>query len=297
MARASTGIILVLVSAVAFGLMPIMARFAYANGVGVVELLFVRFLFGFMLMGAILLASGRLILPGRTDLLKLILLGAFAYGLQSGLYFTALLYSPIAIVALVLYTYPVFTTIGAFVLGWERISKPLAAALVIALAGLVLVANPSGEQLGLGVILALGASIIYTIYILGGSKVLRRVRGDVGAFYVMGAASVSFGVAGEFTKTIHLNFGLMGWFWVAMLTLVGSILGLPLFFMGLSKIGPSRASLISLIEPLTSVFASLALFGNSLTASQWFGGLLILIATAITALYSRPEPLAQSIIT
>jgi len=292
--KASGGILLVLVSAVSFGFIPIFARLAYSQGVGIDELLFVRFLLAFLIMGAILAASRRLTVPKKDDLLILILLGALAYFLQSTLYFTALLYSPVAIVALLLYTYPVFVTIGAFALGWEKISRRLAGAFVIATLGLILAANPFGNRIGLGVILALGSSITYTIYILSGSKVLRRIKGEVAAFYVLGAGSVSFGLTGALTGSIHLNWTLEGWFWVAMLTLLCTVVAISTFFMGLSKIGPSRASLISLVEPVTSVLASLWLFGNALNTLQWFGGLLILIATAITALYGIPEPRADA---
>jgi drug/metabolite transporter (DMT)-like permease len=290
MSRDSTGILLVLVSAVSFGFMPIFAKLAYAQGVGVGELLFIRFLFAFLIMGAILAASRRLVLPRRHDLLVLIVLGALAYFLQSTLYLTSLLYSPVAIVVLLLYTYPVFVTAGVFLLGWERISGRLAAAFVVAVVGLLLVATPVGNLIGFGVILALGASITYTIYILSGSKVLRRVRGDIAAFYVMGAASVSFSITGVLTRTIHMKWGLAGWFWVIMIIMVCTVVAVTLFFIGLSRVGPSRAALISLVEPITAILVSLWLFGNALSALQWFGGLLILGAIAITALYSNPEP-------
>jgi len=278
----------VLVSAVSFGLMPIFARFAYAQGVGVDELLFLRFLLGFVIVGVILVLRGRLNLPSRMDLLFLILLGALVYFLQSFLYFTALLYSPVAIVALILYTYPVFVTIGALTLGWEKISGILAGASVIAILGLVLIANPFGSIIGVGIIFALGSSIFYTIYILSGSRVLRRVKGDVAVFYIMGGASVSFGVTGEVTGTFHLAWSPMGWFWVGMIVVVCTVLAITALFMGISKIGPSRAALISFGEPATAIFASLALFGNSLSGLQWFGGLLILIATAIITLCGSP---------
>lgn len=294
MSKGRVGIVLVLVSAVSFGFMPIFARLAYSQGVGVGGLLFVRFLLAFLVMGAVLAVSRRLTLPKRQDLLVLIGLGAVAYFLQSTLYFTSLLYSPVAIVALLLYTYPVFVTVSAFAFGWEKISRRLTAACIIALMGLLLVANPFSNPIGPGVILALGASITYTIYILVGSKVLRKVRGDVAAFYVMAAASLSFGLSGVLTGSIQLNWSFEGWFWVAMVTLVGTVIAVTLFFMGLSRIGPSRASLISLLEPVTSVIASVVLFGNALTASQWFGGILILAATALTTIYANPEPLALS---
>ena len=284
MIAARVGILLVLVSAVSFGLMPIFARLAYAQGVGVDELLFVRFLSAFVIMGVILAASRHLILPSTVDLLALVILGALVYFLQSTFYFTSLLYSPVAIVALILYTYPVFVTVGSFLLGWEKIAGRLAVAITIAIVGLLLVANSFGSPLGFGVILALGSSIAYTTYILSGTKLLRRVRGDVAAFYIMGAASLSFGLTGELSGALHLNFTLMGWFWVAVISVVCTIVAITAFFIGLSKIGPSRASLISLLEPPTSILASVWLFGNALSSLQWLGGLLILIATTITAL-------------
>ena len=288
MSRETEGIFLILVSAVSFGFMPIFARFAYIQGVGVDELLFVRFLLAFLIMGTLLAVSRRLILPKRMDLIVLIILGALVYFLQSTFYFSALLFSPVAIVALLLYTYPVFVTLGAHALGWEQISRPLAGAFIIALIGLVLVANPFGTAIGLGVFLALASAITYTFYILAGSKVLRRVRGEVAAFYVMGAASVSFGTIGTLTGLIRVNWNVAGWIWVLAITLVCTVIAATTFFMGITRIGPSRAALISLIEPVTSVLLSLALFGNKLIISQWFGGLLILVSTAITAVYGKP---------
>ncbi len=289
MGRGSTGIFLVLVSAVSFGFMPIFARLAYSQGVGVDELLFVRFLLAFLIMGAILSTRRLLIIPKTQDLLVLIGLGAFGYFLQSTLYYTSLLYSPIAIVELLLYTYPVFVTIGAFALGWERVSRRLTVAFIIALVGLFLVANPFGSPIGLGVFLSLGASVTYTIYILSGSKVLRRVRGSVAAFYVMGAASVSFGLIGALTGSIHLNWSFEGWLWVVAIAVVCTVIAVTTFFLGLSRIGPSRAALISLVEPVTAILVSIGLFGNALNALQWLGGVMILAATSITMFYGNSE--------
>ena len=290
MRGAEAGILIVLVSAVSFGFMPIFARLAYSQGVGVGELLLVRFVSAFLIMGAILAISKRLILPAKQDVLVLVVLGALGYYLQSTLYFTSLLYSPVAVVALLLYTYPVFVTVGAFALGWEKISRPLATAFVIALVGLFLVANPFSASFGLGVMLALGSSITYTVYILAGSKVLRNVSGEVAAFYVMGAASFSFALKEALTGPSNLNWSFQGWFWVAMITLICTVIAVTTFFIGLSRIGPSRAALISLVEPVTSVLASLWLFGNALSVSQWFGGVLILAATALTTLYANKTP-------
>ena len=286
--RDSEGTVLVFVSAVSFGFQPIFARFAYAQGVGVDELLFIRFLLAFLIMGTLLAASHRLVLPKRTDLLALIILGALVYFLQSTLYFTALLFSPVAIVALLLYTYPVFVTLGAYVLGWEQVPRRLAGVFIIALIGLALVANPFGTAIGLGVFLAFASAIIYTIYILAGSKVLEKGQRRRSCLLHNGSRVDSFGLTGALTGSIHLNWSFAGWFWVVTIALVCTVLAATTFFIGISKIGPSRSALISLIEPVTSVILSLALFGNKLTTLQWFGGFLILVSTAITTVYGKP---------
>ena len=281
---------LVFASAVSFGFMPIFARFAYSQGVSVTEFLFIRFLFGFLMLGTLLAASRKLFLPKRMDLLALIVLGALCYFLESTFFFSALLFSPVAIVALVFYIYPAFVTFGAYLLGWERVSRRLAGVIIVALIGLVLVANPFGTVIGWGVFLALASAITYTTYVLGGSKVLRRVRGEVASFYVMGAGSVSFGITGTLTGSIRLNWDVSAWFWLLTITALCTVLAVAGFFMGLSRIGPSRASLISLIEPVTSVLLSLAIFGNKLTTSQWLGGLMILASAAFTTIYGKGLP-------
>jgi len=91
------------------------------------------------------------------------------------------------------------------------------------------------------------------------------------------------------TRSIHLNWGFEGWFWVATISIVCTVIAVTFFFLGLARIGPSKAALISLIEPVTSVLASTWLFGNVLVVSQWLGGLLILAATAMVALYGNPR--------
>jgi drug/metabolite transporter (DMT)-like permease len=49
-----------------------------------------------------------------------------------------------------------------------------------------------------------------------------------------------------------------------------------LFFAGLHRVGPTRASIISTAEPLTAVLLAFAIFGESMTLLQLAGGALVL---------------------
>jgi len=279
---------LVLCSAISFGFMPIFARLAYQNNVNVRELLLVRFVIAFLAMGVFLLVTGRHVIPARNQLLVLLVLGAVGYFAQSTLYFTSLLYIPVSVVALILYTYPPFVVAGSLVLGWEKMSLTLALCLTLALVGLGLVANPAGNIVLLGVLMALGASVTYTIYILVSTKVLRNVSGEVASFYVTGAAALTFLLSNSLTGGINISWSLQAWIWVLLISLSSS-LAITTFFQGVRLIGPSRSSIISSIEPVTSIIAASVVFTESLSIYQSVGGLLIVLATLVTAFSKKTQ--------
>ena len=278
------GILFVLVSAVSFGLMPIFARFAYGTGVGVQELLFMRFVLAFLLTGTFLRVTGQLFMPQRDHLLILLALGGIGYFLQSTFYFTALLYVPVSVVALLLYTYPAFVTACSLALGWEKFSVSVILSLLLALLGLVLVANPMLDVAATGIVIALGAPVTYTAYILISKRVLEGLSGEVGSFYVMGSASLSFGISGLATGGLHLTWNVEAWIWVIMIGLISTSLAAAMFFKGLKLVGPSRASILSTAELITSVVAASFIFNELLSVTQLIGGLLILLATVIASL-------------
>jgi drug/metabolite transporter (DMT)-like permease len=284
------GSLLVVVSAASFGLMPIFARFAYGRGVGVEELLFIRFLIAFLAMGLFLYLNGGARPPPPRRLLALLGLGAIGYFAQSTLYFNSLLYIPVSVVALVLYTYPAFVTAGSLALGWEKVSGPVLASLALATTGLTMVAQPALDIVPIGLLLALGASVTYTAYILVSTHVLRGLRGEVASFYVMGGASLSFGLVGSLAGRIRIGWDLEGWIWVSLIAVVATALAATAFLQGLKLVGPSRASILSLVEPLTSIMAAYAVFGERLGVLQWVGGSLILLGATVAALSIRERP-------
>jgi len=155
--------------------------------------------------------------------------------------------------------------------------------LLLALVGLVLVANPVLNVAVVGVSMALGAAITYTVYILVGTRVLKGLSGEVGSFYIMGAASLSFGVSGLLMGGLNLTWNFEAWIWVLMISLVCTSLAATAFFQGLKLVGPSRASILSTAELVTSVVAASVIFGELLSTSQLIGGLLILLAAVFAA--------------
>ncbi|HIH2657716.1 TPA: DMT family transporter, partial [Burkholderia cenocepacia] len=167
------GALYVALSAAAFGAMAIFGRYAYAAGVDVLGLLIVRFAIGGAVLAAIA-RQRRVAWPRGRSLAPLVTMGALGYVGQSFCYFSALQHAQASLVALLLYLYPAFVTLlAAWWLG-ERLTRAKAVALVLCVAGSALmVGGGHGEPLGIA--LALAAAVIYSLYIVGGTKATRGV--------------------------------------------------------------------------------------------------------------------------
>ncbi|MGA4728351.1 DMT family transporter [Micromonospora taraxaci] len=296
------GAALCLLSAACFGAMAIFGKLAYDAGVSTGELLLVRFTLAAVLLGVALLvrpglrraspAPGRPPMTGRRVLAVAIGLGAVGYAAQAGLFFSALELMDASLLALILYTYPVLVTVGAVLLGRDRLSPRRGAALVAASGGTLLVLLGAGG-VGfhpLGALLAFAAALTYTIYILVADTVVDQLAPVVLSALVLTGAAGTLAVHALLTGGVDLDFGWQGWFWLACIAVVSTVVAMLTFFAGLRRTGPSTAAILSTVEPVvTAVLATLVL-GENLTVVQLVGGALVLSSVVVLQRQSVPPP-------
>jgi drug/metabolite transporter (DMT)-like permease len=286
------GALLCLVSAAAFGTLGVFGKLASDAGASVTSTLLVRFSLAALVFGAVLVVTGRLAavrrLPRRAVLTGLAL-GAAGYSLQSGLYFAAIGRLEVSMVSLLLYTYPAFVTLAALALGRAQPSLRIGGALTVASVGLVLVLVTAGTGRfdATGALLALGASVTYTTYIL----VSDRVIGDVDPFalsaLVLAGATASFAVVGLATGSLDLGLSGEAWLWLVLIALVSTVVAVSCFFAGLKRVGPSEAAILSTFEPPVTVALAFLVLGERLTPPQLAGGALVLAAVILLQLRPR----------
>jgi len=241
---------------------------------------------------AVLLRTGRWrALRGlsRRVVLTGLALGAAGYSLQSGLYFAAIGRLDVSLVALLLYTYPAFVTIAALALGRLAPSPRIAAALTLASAGLVLVlvAAGTGAFDVTGALMAIGASLTYTTYILVSDGIVGAVDPFALALLVLTGATVSFSVAGLATGSIDFALPAEAWLWLVLIALVSTVVAVSAFFAGLRRVGPSEAAILSTFEPPVTVALAFAVLGERLSVVQLAGGALVLAAVVLLQLPAR----------
>jgi drug/metabolite transporter (DMT)-like permease len=293
-----TGAFLCLLSAAAFATLGIFGKLAADAGANTATTLLVRFALAGLMFALLLGVTGRWAgmrrLPRRVVLTGLGL-GAFGYSLQSGLFFAAIDRLDVSMVVLILYTYPAFVTVAAIALGRTQASLRAGVALTVASAGLVLVllAGGSGGFELVGALLALGASLTYTTYILVSDTVIGDVDPFAFALLVLLGATATFTVVGLGTGSVELALSGDAWLWLVLIALISTVVAVSAFFAGLRRVGPSEAAILSTFEPPVTVVLAFLVLGERLTLPQLAGGALVLAAVILLQLSPRASALSR----
>jgi drug/metabolite transporter (DMT)-like permease len=278
-ARAS-GTALVLVSALSFGTLGILAKGATTAGFDTFTLLLVRFGLAVPILLAIALA-GRFPWPTAKNMPGLVLMGGLYVG-QSLCFFQALNYIPVSLVSLLLYMYPVFVTIASVTMLGERMTRVKWLALSLAVLGSALTIGPVSGGDPVGLLYGLGTALFYAAYLVIGTRAMKGVHPGTGSVVVLSVAAVTYAVTVAFTG-FNPPGAASGWAYAVVLAVIPTAVAISTLLSGLEKIGPVNTSTISAIEPLVTALLAAVLLKETLHPIQILGGALILSAVLILA--------------
>ena len=276
--RKLIGILLIAISAASFGTLAIFGRFAYENGMDTFTVLFLRFGISASFMTVILLLRKEH-LPRGKILAQLIGMGALGYVGQSFMYMTAINYASAGLVALLLYLYPFFVAVLSMIFLHESLTRVKVIALVLALFGTALTVGPVSGQI-IGALMAITAALIYSIYIIVGTNVMKHVTAVQSSLVIFASAGAVFGIL-AFSKGTHFPVNNMGWFAMLGIIVISTIIPVVTFLAGLERIGPTNAAMLSTLEPIVTVLLAAWLFGDKLLPIVMLGGGLILVAVML----------------
>jgi drug/metabolite transporter (DMT)-like permease len=276
-------------SAAAFGSVGVLVALAQREHVATTTLLASRYALGALALWLVLLALRRP-LPGLRIGLVAVALGATTYAATSALYLAAIERMGAGPAGVVSYCYPVLVMAGAVMLGRERLSRRRTAAIALAVSGVGLLV--AGGGLGAlnapGALLAFASATLYTAYVLASAHLRDRVEplalstlvatGAAGAFAI---AHAVHGGAPIHTATAALA--------VIALALVPTAFAVSAFLSGLGRIGPSRASIASSVEPAVAVGCGVLILGERLVAAQFLGAGLVVAALLAIELRRLPR--------
>lgn len=286
------GAILVAVSALGFSTNPIFAKLAYAAGANVITLGVARFSMAAAALWLYLLArrqAGGLSVWKR---LQLLLLGIVGMAIVSLLYFSALPHIDASLATGIFYLHPAMIALVGLFRG-ERLGRLGLAGLLLTGAGTwLLLDGGTGGFTWQGLMMIVGAAAIYSAYMIIGERWTTGVSAVVTSAHVTLASAV-------FYLVIALASGQsapppMAILAAGSMAICSTILALITFFAGLPGVGPTRAAVISTLEPVFTALLAVTFLGERLTLPQ-LGGVAVVVAGAIAVqLRERSTVAAQA---
>jgi drug/metabolite transporter (DMT)-like permease len=283
------GSFLIFLSATGFGVLPILALYAYESGVSLTSLLFLRFAFAAIFFFGYLILKSQGLRITKHQFFVLFILGGILYMLQSTFYFSAVKFIPASLAALLLYLYPIFVAVLSFFVNKENLSGKLIFSISLSLVGMILVlGTPMGKISPLGVFLASGAALVYSFYIIIGDKVTSQVSPLVTSAYISLFASFSFLIGGLVMGNLNFKFQAFGWLPILGIALFSSVLAMITFFAGMKITGPTKASILSMLEPVVTILLSAMFFQDKMSMIQMIGGGIVL-AGAVLVVITREK--------
>jgi drug/metabolite transporter (DMT)-like permease len=189
-------------------------------------------------------------------------------------------------VALLLGATPVFIGLISVALGLERLGRSFWIGALVTFAGVGLIAAGAGGGLGSslgGDLIAIAAAFTWAAYTVSIAPLMRRYSP-----YRISALVLAIGwvpLAAVAVASTQLGDQTFSFGWKVWLGFAYAVVG-PLFltnilwFTSIDRVGPSRASLFTNLQPFFAVFFALVLLGESLRTLEIAGGVLIFAGIA-----------------
>lgn len=277
--KRTQGIIYAVLSAVAFGHLPIFATYAYRSGSNAVTVVFLRFLFSAIILLGYFLLRNIDFKVDRYMLIRLIFSGVVGCASTSLTLFLSYQYISVGLATILHFIYPAVVTVLSYFIFKESLNRGKVISLLISITGVyILIGFNSVKLHPVGVILALISGVFYSIYILQiGYTKIKDIDSIVLIFYVSLFSAAGIFIFGTFTETLY--FQIQPGFIVSIAAIVfTSIFALFTFAGAIKNIGSSNASILSTFEPITSIMLSSIMFNEKLTYNIIIGSILIIIS-------------------
>lgn len=285
------GVLCAVISALVFGITPVLASMTFEMGSNAMTLTFYR--------NALAVPVLLVVLLYRRENLKISLRDFAVLFLVSGLFSvstTYLVYASYAYIGIGLATtlhflYPVFTVLLGWVLFKKKPDRYKIGALAIATVGVVLASGSSSAFAVTGIVMALISAVTYASYLLGiEHSAVGRMDSIKSMFYMCIINSVVMAAvdmpSGQIVYALHLKTMVLTF----ILAIANSAFAYVLLIVGIRLIGAGDAAIFSMLEPVSGVIFGVLFLGETLPFMKLLSCLLILAAVAIPILRDRSTP-------
>ena len=275
------GYIYTALSAIIFGLMPLLTKIIIARGATSLTIPFFRVFYVTIVLFFVLKIKKIDLYLEKRDLLSAILTSIFGSGLTIIILNESYNYVDTGIATSLHFLYPLFVAILCCFFYGEKIKKKQILSLSFALVGIICFMSKGNGSL-FGYFLAIASGLTYAFYLVKMDKSgLVKMNALKLSFYLALFTTIEIFTMNLFMQDVVFKMDVLSYTLLLVLALSSSFLATVLLQKGVLLLGSTRASFICLLEPVTSMIVGILWLNEALTFNKGLGGLAIIISLII----------------
>lgn len=285
-----TGYICAICSAVIYGCMPLMSKYIYADGVNPLTLVFLRNALSILPLGILAYRESKTLLVPAKLLPSVTLMSFLGCSATPILLFSSYQFMASGTATVFHFVYPALVILLQIFFMRKKVQLANVISVVLCVAGIGLFYSPGQPLNFTGSALALGSGLTFAIYVVLLSNFDRtHIAGFLFSFYVATISSIILLVICLVTGSLTLPTTLAGWGLCVLFSLAVTTGAVVLFQHSTFLIGGERTSILSTLEPITSIILGVVVFGEPFGLRVLVGTVLVVAASMLTALWDMKK--------
>lgn len=247
-----------------------------------------RFPLAALLLGAVLLASGRLGLPERRDRTRIVVLGIVGNFLYQLFFISGIARTRAGNASVLLTTSPIWTAAFTAWLGHERIRSAAWLGIVTTVLGIGLVVGSGdvGFRFGTatlaGDLLMIGAAVVWAVYTVGSRDLVRKYGSvPVTAWTLWSGATLLLLAGIPDLAALDATIPPAAWGAVVYAGFLGLGVAYLLWYRGVRVLGNTRTSTFANLVPVFAILVAWPLLGEVPNAWQLVGAVVVIAGVTL----------------
>lgn len=278
---------MVLLSAVIYGLMPLMAGIIRASGANSMTIVFLRNLLSVPVLGLLAVIMNKSLKVPAKALPTIGIAALMGCCLTPMLLYSSYTYlkENDSVATVFHFIYPAVVVLGGWMFFRQKMGKGTLLSLALCVVGICLFYDP-GKPLNItGAVLALLSGVTYAVYVLLLSAFrYKNINSFLFSFYVSAFSSIVLLAVCMATNQLSFPGTATGWVMMTVFALIINVGAVVLFQVGVFIIGGQKASILSTMEPITSVIVS-AVSGVAIGLGAVIGSVLVVSSAVLIAVF------------
>lgn len=282
------GLLWALMSPLFLGIVPILAKVAYAANVGLMTVVAFRTVFAALVMWTATGLFARHYIRSSQPAIVGSLIAGSINGIGSIFFYGSLIRIDASLGQLINITYLIFVTILLRLAG-QSISRLTVFRTLLTIAAIYLITQGGlGKPDWLGVGMMLIGALTYAIQLVLSQRIMMDVPAPTMTLYAITAMAAVVSIAWLFQPADLTAVSSAGWqaiLWMGVITAASRLT----LFLGVKSLGSIQTALLGVLEVLVTIGIAAAWLGERLTMMQWLGTAVLIISILLVR-YERGVP-------